>query len=236
MAGGVGTLTGFGTSTIMVPVLLMFYPLPQTLLLVGIIHWFGDIWKMLLFREGVKWWLILAFGIPGVAFSYLGATLSISGDERLLSQILGGFLLVYVVFLFAKSDFEIPASKLTAATGGTLSGFLAGIFGVGGAVRSAFLMAFDLPKAVYIATSGGIAILIDTTRLGTYLYGGTRLPELLLWGLIAFVPASLLGAEGAKHIVDRIPQDRFRQVIAVFLLLAGLKLLLPGTLAMLGPG
>jgi hypothetical protein len=34
LAGGVGTLTGFGTSTIMVPILLFFLPLPQTLFLV----------------------------------------------------------------------------------------------------------------------------------------------------------------------------------------------------------
>ena len=72
----VGTLTGFGTSTVMVPVLVMFYPLPQALLLVGIIHWFGDIWKMLLFRSGVRWRLVLLFGVPGTspplwaAFSY----------------------------------------------------------------------------------------------------------------------------------------------------------------------
>jgi len=52
LAGGVGTLTGFGTSTIMVPILLFFLPLPQTLLLVGIIHWFGDIWKMFFSGKG----------------------------------------------------------------------------------------------------------------------------------------------------------------------------------------
>lgn len=73
LAGGVGTLSGFGTSTIMVPVLVMFFPLPQTLLLVGIIHWFGDVWKIALFRHGIRWPLWVAFGIPGVLFSFLGA-------------------------------------------------------------------------------------------------------------------------------------------------------------------
>lgn len=37
-----------------VPVLVSFPPLPQTPLLVGVVHWFGDIWKMLLFRQGVR--------------------------------------------------------------------------------------------------------------------------------------------------------------------------------------
>ena len=54
IASGVGTLTGFGTSTIMLPVLLFFFPLPVTLLFAGIVHWFGDIWKMLFFRSGIN--------------------------------------------------------------------------------------------------------------------------------------------------------------------------------------
>lgn len=52
LAGGVGTLSDFGTSTIMVPALVMFYPLPRTLLVVGVIHWFGDVWKMAPVRRG----------------------------------------------------------------------------------------------------------------------------------------------------------------------------------------
>lgn len=71
IASSVGTLTGLGISTLMVPVLLSFYPVPQTLLFVGIIHWFGSIWKLLLLRKGFQWMLILSFGIPGIAAMYL---------------------------------------------------------------------------------------------------------------------------------------------------------------------
>lgn len=226
VAGGVGTLSGFGTSTIMVPALLMFFPLPETLLLVGIIHWFGDIWKIALFRQGVRWKLWVAFGITGVLYSLWGATLSVSAPEELMSRVLGGFLLAYTIFLFAQSSFRLPPTTAVAGIGGALSGFLAGIFGVGGAVRGAFLAAFDLPKAVYIATSGAIALVIDSMRIGTYFYGGTRLDPALAWGLIAFIPASFIGAKLAESVVERIPQDMFRLVIAGFLLLAGLKLLL----------
>lgn len=229
LAGGVGTLTGFGTSTIMVPVLLFFLPLPQTLLLVGVIHWFGDIWKILLFKKGLNWKLILTFGIAGIAASYLGASMVFSVSEKLLSQILGGFLVAYVLFLFLKPKFKIPKNTVTAISGGGLSGFFAGIFGVGGAIRGVFLSAFDLPKAVYISTAGAIALFIDSTRIVTYLFNNVTLEPRLLWGFLLFIPASFSGAGAAKKIVDRIPQDKFRMVIAAFLLLAGIKLLiLPG--------
>ncbi len=45
LASIIGTLAGFGISTIMVLILLTIFPLSQTLLLAGIIHWFNDVWK-----------------------------------------------------------------------------------------------------------------------------------------------------------------------------------------------
>ena len=39
----IGTLAGFGTSTIMVPILSLFYPFSLVLFFVGIIHWFEDV-------------------------------------------------------------------------------------------------------------------------------------------------------------------------------------------------
>ena len=226
IAAGIGTMTGFGTSTIMVSIMLLFYPLPQTLFFVGIVHFFGNIWKLLLFRKGIKWRLILSFGIPGIVATYLGASLVFNVSTALLSKILGFFLILYVIYLFAKSSFKVKPSLLFGACGGALSGFLAGVFGIGGAVRGLFLTAFDLPKAVYIATAGSIALFIDATRLTTYFSKGARLPDMLLYGLPLFIPASFLGAAIAKRIVDRIPQEHFRKIIAVFLLLMGIKLLL----------
>ena len=226
VASCIGTMTGFGTSTIMVPILLVFYPLPQTLLFVGIIHWFGNVWKLVLFRKGFQWKLVLSFGIPGIAGTYLGASLLFSISGVILSRILGAFLIGYVVYLFVKGSFKIKPSLVAGACGGALSGFLAGLFGIGGAVRGLFLTAFNLPKEVYIATAGAIALIIDTTRLITYVREGAQLKQLLLWGLILFIPASFLGARIAKSVVDKIAQEHFRKVIAVFLFLIGMKLIL----------
>jgi uncharacterized membrane protein YfcA len=226
IASGIGTMTGFGTSTIMVPVMLLFYPVPQTLFFVGIIHFFGNVWKLLLFRKGVRWRLILSFGVPGIVATYLGASLVFNISAIVLSKILGCFLILYVVYLLAKSSFKVKPNLIFGACGGALSGFLAGVFGIGGAVRGLFLTAFDLPKAVYIATAGSIALFIDATRLTTYFKNGARLPTLLLYGLPLFIPASFLGAASARRIVDKIPQEHFRKIIAVFLLLVGIKLLL----------
>jgi len=222
----IGTVSGFGLSTLMIPVLSLFYPFSIVLLFVGIIHLFGDIWKIIFFRKGADWKLILLFGIPGILFSYLGATLSVGSPEVLLKRLLGGFLLLYVFFLFLKQNWKIPANNHTSVMGGSLSGFFAGIFGVGGAVRGAFLAAFNLPKERYIFTSGMIALFIDITRISKYLASGTILSKELFYFLLGGIPLSLLGAFTARKIVNKVPQHYFRLVIALFLGLIALKFLI----------
>ncbi len=226
IASIIGTITGFGTSTVMIPVLVMFLPPVEAIFLVAIIHWFGDVWKILLFRKGFDVRLLVLFGVIGLVTSYLGAFISLGANEQLLLRFLGVFLAGYALFLVFKTKFRIPAGNITALSGGALSGFFAGMFGIGGAIRSMFLTAFDLPKAVYIATAGAIGILVDSTRIATYFMGGTTLPTTLWYGLLVFIPVSFFGANVAKGIVEKIPQEKFRMVVAVFLLAIGIKLAL----------
>ncbi len=226
IAATIGTITGFGTSTLMIPVLVIFLPPIEAIFLVSIIHWFGDVWKILLFRSGFNLQLFLLFGVVGLATSYLGAYISLGTNEQILLRLLGAFLAGYALFLIFQSKFKIPAGNITALSGGALSGFFAGMFGIGGAIRSMFLTAFDLPKTVYIATAGAIGLLVDSTRIIAYFTGGATLPKELWYGLLFFIPISFVGAQIAKVIVDKIPQNKFRVVVAVFLFVIGLKLML----------
>ncbi len=225
VASSVGTLSGFGTSTIMIPVLSFFLPLPQTLLFVGFIHWFGDIWRLVLFRGGVQKKLLIAFGVPALALSVFGASVSVHASEALLSRVLGIFLIGYAIFIVTNSTFKVSQRMSTTVTGGALSGFCAGFFGIGGPMRSVFLSAFKLPKSVYIATAASIALVTDIARLVAYFANGVRLEPRFALGMLVFIPLSLIGAMAAKKALHRIPEEKFRAVIAFFLLLVGVKLL-----------
>ena len=210
----------------MIPVMVLFVPPSIALLFVGIIHLCGDIWKVLLFKRGFDWRLILGFGLSGIVASFLGASLSLQAQALPLKQILGAFLILYVAFLFLKREWALPKTHGTALCGGALSGLFVGFFGVGGAVRGAFLTAFNLPKEVYIFTSGLIALFIDVTRVSRYIWGGTRLEQNLVIVLIFAIPVSFVGAHVAKRFLTRLPQKSFRVFVGVFLALVGAKLLI----------
>ncbi len=226
IANIIGTVSGFGVGTIMTPVLLLFLPFDQTILLVCILHWFHDIFKLGFFRAGIDWRLFVYFGVPTIVATFFGALLVSPQQSVVLTSLLGLFLILSVAMMYAVERFEIPSNWLTGTIGGLLSGFFAGVFGIRGAVRSVFLTAFDLRKATYIGTTGAISLLLDSTRLGVYVWDGIRIPDALMWALLLFIPASFIGAFVGSRIVHKIPQEHFRAVVSVFLLLVGLKLLL----------
>jgi uncharacterized membrane protein YfcA len=111
-------------------------------------------------------------------------------------------------------------------SGGALTGFFSGIFGIGGEINAVALSAFNLEKAVYIATSGAISFMIDSARIANYIKGGIRLEPTIISGLLVLISTSLFGVMIGKRLVEKIPQEKFRNVVAVFIFLFGLKLLL----------
>ncbi|HWQ20203.1 MAG TPA: TSUP family transporter [Methanotrichaceae archaeon] len=110
--------------------------------------------------------------------------------------------------------------------GGSVAGFLAGLFGISGEAAAMVLSALDMPRAIFIATGGSFTFIIDASRVAAYMSEGIRLEPALWDGLIIFILASLLGSILGRRMVDKIPQSPFRKVIAVLLLAAGLKLAL----------
>jgi len=225
IASTVGTITGFGTSTILVPTLSLQYPLTETLLFVGVVHWFGDIWKMVFFKKGANWKLIFLFGFTGIIVSYISARLAGIFPEDILQKMLGGVLLAYVTFIKINPKWKLPKTNTNALIGGGMSGFFSGLFGVGGAVRGTFLTAYNLDKAVFLFTSGAIGLLIDSSRLAGYVSGGIKLTNYSFPTLIAAVIVSLVGAYTAKQVVNKIPQEKFRMIIAIALFIVGIRYL-----------
>ena len=224
-ASFVGTLTGFGTSTILVSSLSLNYPLAETLLFAAIVHLFGDAWKMIFFKKGVEWKLILLFGVTGVVVSFFSARLTGLFPEEQLKTMLGLFLVTYVTFIFLKPKSKLPKTSSSMLLGGALSGLLAGLLGVGGTIRSAFLSAHDLNKTKFIFTSGAIGFLIDSSRITGYFAGGVGLSVYSSGLLIASIGISLAGAYLAKLVVDKIPQRKFRTVVAIGLFIVGIRYL-----------
>jgi len=218
----IGTIAGFGSSTIFLPLALLFVDFQTALVLVAFLHIFGNLGRISFFRHGLDRDLIIKFGIPSVILTIIGALLVSHISQDVLKGLLGVFLIGYASYSFWKENFSIPASTVNAVIGGSLSGFLAGLIGTGGALRGAFLAGFKLPKEKYLATAAAIALAVDLTRIPIYISEGFLKSEYYWYLPILFVVA-FAGSFTGKGIVNKIPQKHFRRFVLIALFLIGVK-------------
>jgi hypothetical protein len=217
----VGTIAGFGSSTIALPLSLLFFDFKTALVLVAFLHIFGNIGRVGFFRYGLDKNILIKFGLASVVFSVIGALLVNYTPQENLKGILGLFLIIYS-FLAWFEKLAIKPSNTAAVVGGGLSGFFAGLIGTGGALRGAFLTAFNLPKEKYIATAAAIALAVDATRLPVYLKQGF-LSSNFYWFVPVLFVIAIAGSFVGKNVVERLPQALFRKLVLIAILLIGLK-------------
>lgn len=219
------TITGFGLSTLSIPIFLFFFDLPTTLLIVGLLHLIQNFWRIVFFWQEINWRIGLFFLLPGVVFSFLGAKLVFVLPNTFLTKILALLISLYGLFLFWQPNFSLSVKNRNLIFGGTFSGFLAGLFGMGGAVRSAVLISLPLSVNAYIGTNGLIAFLIDLVRVLVYSFNLSLSKEILLL-IFILILVIFYGVRIAKKILSKVSANHFRKLVAIFLFLVGLLHLL----------
>jgi uncharacterized membrane protein YfcA len=197
------------------------------LILVAVAHLSGSIRATIFFRHGLDKRLILLFGVPSIILTILGAYLVVYLPQNILEVSLGVFLLIFSIYSFLKPDFQVQAAKINTIIGGSLSGFLQGIIGIGGPIRSAFLISYNLDKFKYIATLAAIAVIVDVTRIPIYIANNLLEPQFYYY-IPPLVIIGIVGSYIGKRIVNKIPQDIFKKVVLVAIALASLLLIFSG--------
>ncbi|PCI73707.1 hypothetical protein COB28_03615 [Candidatus Dependentiae bacterium] len=220
--------TGFGMSTITTPFLVSFFPAQEVFLFTGLTHSIASVWILFFLKKKVQWRLFALFGLPMILGSFLGAWISFDISHDLLMRGMGLFLILYVVLIRWYMDFKFPASDSTALIGGFSSGFLAGIFGFSGAIRSVFLQSFMLSYQEYIVMSHMFELITDSTRSIGYLSHGMRLgPDLYICLLLAPVTL-IIGAYIVKYLIKHLPEHYFNKLVTFTLFLEGIRLMVFG--------
>ncbi|MFY9638836.1 MAG: sulfite exporter TauE/SafE family protein [Methanobacterium sp.] len=223
----IGTVAGFGTSTILLPVALIFVDFKTALVLVAITHLSANMGATTFFRHGLDRRLILLFGVPSIFITIIGAYMVTYVPQNILIIILGIFLLIFSISFLIKPNIKVPKSDTNTVIGGALSGFLQGLLGIGGPLRGAFLISYDLDKFKYIATLAAIAVIIDLTRIPIYLSNNLLESQYYIYIPILIV-LGVIGSYIGKKIVFFIPQDVFKKIVLVAIGLASLFLIFGG--------
>ena len=225
----IGTMAGFGSSTIFLPLALLFVDFKTAIILVAIFHLFGNLGRIAFFRQGFDKRIILQFGVPSVLLSLLGAFLIGVLPQPILKLILGIFLIITSASFLAKPGLKFPANTGTFIAGGSVTGFITALVGTGGALRATLLQGFNIEKVKYIATAATIALATDVTRIPVYISQGFLTEQYYLYLPVLFGIA-LTGSFIGRKIVKRINQELFRKVVLIAIILVSIKFIVDGLL------
>lgn len=225
-----GTMAGFGSSTIFLPLASYLVEFKTALVLVAIFHLFGNISRITFFKHGLDKNVLLIFGIPSFVLSLFGATLVGDLSQTFLKFLLGIFLIVVSVAFLIKPNLSFPANRKSLVLGGSISGFIVGLIGTGGALRAAFLTGLKIEKEKYIATSAVVALGTDATRIPYYISSGFLAEQ--YYYLIPFLFVSAVaGSYVGRKIVTRIDQEKFKKMVLIAIILVSIKFIVDGITA-----
>ena len=214
-------VAGFGLGTILTPVFTLFYNVKLAILLVAIIHFLNNGLKFFLFRKHVDLSIIKRFGLLSIVGAMLGSLLQLYVQSDLLKILLGIVLLLLGLgeILPVKKAFKFP--RKIDIIGGFFSGLLGGLVGNQGAIRSAYLLNYDVSKEAFIATATMIALCIDATRIPVYLASREHVAAELEWQLPIVVAVAFVGTLAGKKFLARLSIGVFKRIVAVFVTLMG---------------
>jgi len=208
----VGTISGFGSSILFVPLASYFIDFKLVLGITAVFHVFSNLSKIFLFQKGIDKNIAIKLGIPAVLFVILGAYLTSVIPLKEIELSMNLIILALTVFLITGAGKRMKQSNFNLYMGGILSGFLAGLIGTGGAVRGITLAAFGLEKDVFIATSALIDLGVDSSRAVVYILQGFFTKEHII--LLPFlILIAIVGSYLGKKILAYLPEKYFHYVV-----------------------
>lgn len=163
--------SGFGLGTLLLPAFALFFPTTVALLATGLVHLLNNLFKGTLVRKLVDWHTVYRFGIPALFAAVVGAYLLTYLDGRIASIVIGWVLISFALLELQPWFQRLTFPKKYIPLGGLLTGFMGGLSGQQGALRSMFLLKSDFDAQQFIATGVLIAVLIDVARIPTYIFG-----------------------------------------------------------------
>jgi hypothetical protein len=222
-------MSGFGAGMIGIPLLAFLMPVHTAVTMFGLMVLFLFVFLSIRdWGEVVKDELrrLIVPTLLGVA---AGAMLFASLDNRLLLQMLGGFLIAYALYAFAVRYFGLPevtCSPRWAYPVGFTSAFIDTLFGGGGGTLVViYLHMRRVGRQPFRATVAALWLAEMIARILGYSAAGYYSREtLLLCALL--LPMMGAGTWVGERLGNRISQESFSKLMAVLLLIAGVSLLL----------
>jgi uncharacterized membrane protein YfcA len=228
VAGIVAAVSGFGIGSLLTPVLALHVDTRLAIAAVSVPHLVGTAQRFFRMRANIDRRLLLQFGITSAVGGLAGALLHSRVRNSGLDIVFGFLLLFTATAELTGWMRKVRWGRSTGPMAGLISGFLGGLVGNQGSIRTAGLLAYDVSPTAFVATATTVALIVDGARMPVYIVSqGSEMMS--LWPILAVATAGVvIGTAIGSRILPLLGEKVFRKSVAVLLAVLGAWMLVAG--------
>jgi uncharacterized protein len=223
-AGTVGGVIGFGSSIILMPILVWVFGAKQAVPIMAIAALFANGSRVWIWWKAISWPPVFWYCTASIPAAALGARTFVELTPKLVEAVLGVVLILMIPARrwLAARNWQLKAWHLVFP--GIVIGYLSGLMVSTGPINTPFFIAHGLVKGPFIGTEA-VASLLTFGSKAIVLRNFELLPlEAITKGVLVGL-ALTAGAFISKRIVEKIKVEQFKLLMDGVLLFAGLSML-----------
>lgn len=227
-AGMTASVAGFGIGSFLIPLVSVRTGTKVAIALVSLPHFLGTSVRFWLLKSKVNRKILFRFGSLSAAGGLTGALLHSFFVNNLLQIIFAITLILAGIVGVLQVSKRLRFGKKGAAIAGLASGFFGGLVGEQGGIRSVALLNFDVEKEAFIATATATGLIVDAVRMPVYFLTQSSQVSQFLFIIILSSAAVITGTLAGNLLLKRIPEESFKRIVSLLILILGIFLLIVG--------
>ena len=224
VAGTVSGIVGFGSSIMLMPVLVISYGPRQAVPIMAVAAIMANLSRILVWWREVDWRAVAAYSITGVPAAAAGARTLLVLPPHIVEAALGAFFLLMIPvrrWLAAKA-FKLELRHLAII--GLVIGYLTGIVVTTGPITAPVFLAYGLVKGAFLATEAAGSLAVYLSKAVVFRTFGALPGEAIVKGLL--IGSSLMaGSYIAKRFVLKLEPAQFRLLMDALMFVSGAAML-----------
>jgi uncharacterized membrane protein YfcA len=224
VAGTLGGIVGFGSSIMLMPVLVLVFGPRQAVPIMAIAAIMANLSRILAWWRDVNWRACAAYSVTGIPGAALGARTLLVLPPRFIEGALGVFFIAMIPARrwLASRNLKLRLWHLSVV--GLLVGYLTGIVVSTGPITVPIFLSYGLVKGAFLATEAASSLGVYISKAVVFRTFGVLPADIIAEGLIT--GSSLMGgAFLAKRFVLKLEPERFRLVMDGLMLVSGATML-----------
>jgi uncharacterized membrane protein YfcA len=224
VAGTLGGIVGFGSSIMLMPVLVIVFGPLQAVPIMAIAAILANLSRVIAWWREIDWKACGAYSVTGVPAAALGARTLFSLPPRLIEIAIGVFFIamIFVRRWMAAHDFRLKPWHLAVL--GLVIGYITGIVVSTGPITAPIFLAAGLVKGAFIGTEAAASLAVYLSKATTFRALGMLPADIIVMGLITG-SSLMIGAFVAKRFVLQIAPQQFRLLMDGLMFVSGVVLI-----------